>query len=233
MYEMTGVIAHRGAMLKKTENTLEAFQLAIDEGATGLELDLRMTQDGHIVAIHDKTVERTTDGSGPVSELTLEQVRGLRGSGGEVVPALEEILDFLVPTQLTWVLFELKAAGQQEQVGEAVSAAGLAERAYLFNQLSESQLDLQSRQVASIGCSRGRLAFCVADEHRRLLIARDHLVDAEIAARAADLGTPAFVVTGTEGSCDPQRLRRAVADGVGGIIGDDPLLLRQVVDGFG
>ncbi len=229
---MTDVIAHRGAMLKKTENTLAAFQLAIDEGASGLELDLRMTRDGHIVAMHDETVGRTTDGSGSVSELTLEQMRRLRGSGGEAVPALAEILDFLVATQLTWILFELKAAGQQERVGEAVSAAGLAERAYLFNHLSESQLDLQSRQVASIGCSRGRLAFCVADEHRRLLIARDHLVDAEVATRAADLGAPAFVVTGKDGSCDPQRLRRAVANGVGGVIGDDPLLLRQVVDGF-
>lgn len=85
--------------------------------------------------------------------------------------------------------------------------------------------------MKTCGCSRGRLALCAADEDRRLLIARDHLVDAEIAARAADAGAPAFVVTGREGSIDLQRLRRAVGYGVGGVIGDDPLLLRQVVDG--
>ena len=69
--------AHRGASCKAPENTLEAFRAAIEAGAQGLELDVHMTRDGRIVVVHDATVDRTTDGSGAVKEMTLEEIRGL------------------------------------------------------------------------------------------------------------------------------------------------------------
>jgi glycerophosphoryl diester phosphodiesterase len=69
-------LAHRGASALAPENTIEAFRLAVEAGAGGLELDVHMTRDGHVVVIHDATVDRTTNGSGAVSGMTLYELRG-------------------------------------------------------------------------------------------------------------------------------------------------------------
>lgn len=71
------VIAHRGASGDAPENTLAAFELALERGAHILEMDLQLTADGHLVVIHDATVDRTTDGTGRVSELSLADLRRL------------------------------------------------------------------------------------------------------------------------------------------------------------
>jgi glycerophosphoryl diester phosphodiesterase len=101
-------LAHRGASDMAPENTIEAFRLAVEAGAGGLELDVHMTRDGHIVVIHDATVNRTTSGSGAVSEMTLHELRKLdaghnfRPDGGPTrpyrgrgvrVPTLGEVLE--------------------------------------------------------------------------------------------------------------------------------------------
>jgi glycerophosphoryl diester phosphodiesterase len=69
-------LAHRGASALAQENTIDAFRLAVEAGAGGLELDVHMTHDRQIVVIHDATVDRTTNGSGAVSEITLDELRG-------------------------------------------------------------------------------------------------------------------------------------------------------------
>jgi glycerophosphoryl diester phosphodiesterase len=68
-------LAHRGASASAPENTLEAFRLAVESGAGGLELDVHLTRDGHVVVIHDPTLNRTTDGSGAVANMTLAELR--------------------------------------------------------------------------------------------------------------------------------------------------------------
>ncbi len=65
------VVAHRGASAHHAEHTLAAYALALEQGADGLECDVRVTRDGHLVCVHDRTVNRTSDGHGVVSELTL------------------------------------------------------------------------------------------------------------------------------------------------------------------
>jgi glycerophosphoryl diester phosphodiesterase len=65
------VVAHRGASAHRAEHTLAAYALALEQGADGLECDVRLTRDGHLVCVHDRTVNRTSDGRGVVSELTL------------------------------------------------------------------------------------------------------------------------------------------------------------------
>jgi glycerophosphoryl diester phosphodiesterase len=70
-------LAHRGASALAPENTLEAFRTAVEAGAGGLELDVHLTSDGQVVVIHDETVERTTDGTGAVAGMTLEELRML------------------------------------------------------------------------------------------------------------------------------------------------------------
>ena len=71
------VISHRGEHLSHVENTLPAFQAAIDAGADFFELDVRTTSDGRLVLMHDGTVDRTTNGKGKVRELAFDQIRQL------------------------------------------------------------------------------------------------------------------------------------------------------------
>ena len=71
------VVAHRGASADIAEHTLGAYVTAIESGADALECDVRLTRDGHLVCVHDRTVNRTSDGRGIVSELDLERLRAL------------------------------------------------------------------------------------------------------------------------------------------------------------
>jgi glycerophosphoryl diester phosphodiesterase len=93
------VLAHRGASAYAPENTLSAFRLAIEQKADWLELDVQQTKDGRLVVFHDLRVERTTNGFGPLRDLTLEQVQQLDAGSwygsdfaGERVPTFEEVV---------------------------------------------------------------------------------------------------------------------------------------------
>ena len=72
---MALIIAHRGASGYAPENTMAAFEKALEMGAEGIELDVHLTADGEIVVIHDHTIDRTSDGKGVVGALTLEEIR--------------------------------------------------------------------------------------------------------------------------------------------------------------
>jgi glycerophosphoryl diester phosphodiesterase len=71
------VIAHRGASEDVPEHTLAAYRKAIDDGADALECDVRLTRDGHLVCVHDRRVDRTSNGRGPVSDLELAELTAL------------------------------------------------------------------------------------------------------------------------------------------------------------
>lgn len=93
---MQMVVAHRGASAVEAENTLASFERAIEAGVDAIELDVRLTADGHPVVLHDPDVSRTTDGHGLLRDLTLTEVKGLRirtsdGDAAEI-PTLREAL---------------------------------------------------------------------------------------------------------------------------------------------
>src|SRR5882757_5403679 len=71
------VVAHRGASAERPEHTLAAYELALAEGADGVECDVRLTRDGHLVCVHDRRVDRTSTGTGLVSEMTLAELKRL------------------------------------------------------------------------------------------------------------------------------------------------------------
>lgn len=94
------ILAHRGDLSHAPENTLSSFAQAIQKGADGVELDTKLTSDGYVIAIHDSTVNRTTNGSGKVSSFTLEEIRKLDAGAwfdekfrGTRVPLLEEVFE--------------------------------------------------------------------------------------------------------------------------------------------
>jgi glycerophosphoryl diester phosphodiesterase len=123
------VVAHRGASAHRAEHTVAAYALAIEQGADGLECDVRLTRDGHLVCVHDRTVNRTSTGRGVVSTLTLERMSELdyaswhpempdsaddlvldrapeRGERG--VLTLESLLDLVVESPGTKLFVETK-----------------------------------------------------------------------------------------------------------------------------
>lgn len=111
-------IAHRGWSAVYPENTILSFEKALELGVTHLELDLQITFDGHLVVMHDRSVDRTTDGSGEVSDLTLAEIKELDAGvhkdavfAGNRVPTYQEVLEGL-STPATLVT-ELKFSGNE------------------------------------------------------------------------------------------------------------------------
>ena len=87
------IIAHRGASAHAPENTMTAFQLALDVHADGIELDVMLSKDGEVVVIHDDTVDRTTDGSGRVKDMTWQELQSLDAGEGAAIPSLEAVFE--------------------------------------------------------------------------------------------------------------------------------------------
>ena len=110
------VIAHRGASGLAPENTLAAFHKALEVGADAIELDVRLTEDGRVAVIHDRRLDRTTTGNGPVGTCTLTELKSLDAGSwygpeykGERVPTLEEVFEALPGDFPIYV--EMKARG--------------------------------------------------------------------------------------------------------------------------
>ncbi|MFP5359397.1 MAG: glycerophosphodiester phosphodiesterase [Actinomycetes bacterium] len=118
-------LAHRGFSLEGLENSMTAFQAAVDLGFTHVETDAHGTADGVAVALHDSSLDRTTDGTGEVAELPWERVKGARIGGVEPVPLLEDILG-------TWpelrVNIDVKGESGIVPIAEAIERTGAHDR---------------------------------------------------------------------------------------------------------
>jgi glycerophosphoryl diester phosphodiesterase len=110
------ILGHRGAKNEKPENTLMGFRYALECGVDGVEIDIHRTKDGEIVVIHDDTVDRTTDGSGKVKELTYKQLSELNAGNGERIPTLDQVLDLFESYRQSTLFIEFKAGGFESEV---------------------------------------------------------------------------------------------------------------------
>lgn len=137
-------IAHRGASGDYPENTLLAFSKALDRGATWLELDVHLSKDGELVVIHDETLERTTNGKGPVNSCLLRDLRQLDAGHGQQVPLLSEVLELI--SKETVVNIELKgvetAAPTARLLGELLGLGRLTEANLLVSSLEFRELEV-------------------------------------------------------------------------------------------
>ena len=114
------IVAHRGDVTNAPENTIPAFRSALDLGADAIELDVRLTRDEKIVVFHDRCLNRTSNGRGPVNQQTLVEVRGLDvgswfglGFRGEQTPTLDEVFeslpaDFLINVEMKVIMKGMK-----------------------------------------------------------------------------------------------------------------------------
>ena len=130
------VIAHRGGTVGTPENTLAAFENAIALGVDWLEMDVQRSRDGVLVVIHDTTVDRTTDGTGRVGELTLAELRALDAGGGERIPTFAEVIALAKKSGVK-ILPEAKSPQLYPGLGTEM-AAMLAENDYVQNTAVQS-----------------------------------------------------------------------------------------------
>ena len=248
------VIGHRGASARAPENTLPAFQLAVEEGAEALELDVHITGDDVPVVIHDATLGRTTDLNGAVAAQPLERVRqadaGARFSpdGGRTfpwrgrgvrVPTLGEVLTAFPDMPL---LIEIKTVRAQHPVRRVITEQNAAERCVVaafeaaalevFGELpflrGAAREDIAHLWLPSL-VSRpagpvGYRALCVPERYRGLTVPHRRFV-----AAARRLGCPVHVWTVN----DVRSARRLWRRGVSGIITNFPAEIRMARDSEG
>lgn len=234
------VIAHRGASGHAPENTLAAFERAVQLGAGFIETDLHLTRDARFVAIHDMTLERTTNGHGAVRDFTLAELRALdagmwydRKYMGEHIPTLEEVLEFARKHDVVFYL-EVKydaAWGMHHALVGALRKAQDAARTIVIS-FDPGTLDSVRKLDASI--MMGLLIDepspeCVKislNVGARQLCPRFTLVTPELVAEAhrADL----HVATWTVNQAD--EMRNVVGAGVDGVMTDFPDRLQAVLE---
>jgi glycerophosphoryl diester phosphodiesterase len=243
------LIAHRGGGALRPEETLAAFENAAVLGADILELDVHSTSDGTIVCLHDATVDRTTNGTGPVHALTLKEVKELdagydfttdggatfpsRGQG-VTVPTLAEVLD---AHPQAWWSIEIKQSSPSivDEVLEVLGAKGAASRAVVvaFSDAIVQEVR-QKRPDVLTGMGLGEMLALssLTDESERDYQAPTRLVqppassvNAESVARAKRLGLRLHAWTVN----DREEMERLLDLGTHGIMSDDPAKLGQVL----
>ena len=221
-------IAHRGARAEAPENTLAAFRRAVELGADGVELDLHRSRDGRLVVIHDDTLERTTNGRGPVASFTFDELRRLDAGSwmdarfaGERIPSLEEVLEAMPARVL--IFAEMKAAAVVDPLARLLRERELATRvrvssfdhrslASVHRLVPEAELGalFVALPVDPVALARA----CGA----RALHPSFHYLTADVVAEAHGAGLAVYTWTVNE----PDDIRRVRAIGVDGIFSDRP-----------
>ena len=123
---MIYVVGHRGATGVEPENTIRGFRYALELGVDYTECDVHLTKDNRLIVMHDETVERTTNGTGAIRNLTFAEIRSLDAGKGEHVPTLTEVLEVVKDRAI--LLIELKGEGVEEQAVQTVQKMQMDEQ---------------------------------------------------------------------------------------------------------
>lgn len=235
-------IAHRGASGHAPENTLAAFRRAVELGARFIETDLQITRDARVVAIHDSSLDRTTNGKGQVHLQTLDEIRALdagswfNGGGksfaGEHVPTLREVLDFAQEHDVVFYL-EIKSGpawGVEHAVVAALRDRNAAAGVVILS-FEPAALDavrrLDSTMMTGLLCEHpsGDLVERTVRAGARQLVARGDLITPEVVDKAHHAGLQVVAWTINE----VQQMHRLLAIPVDGIITDYPDRLLELL----
>ena len=236
------LIAHRGGSLEAPENTMAAFRHAVELGMRFVELDVQMSSDGELVVIHDETVDRTTDGSGPVGDHTFEALRRFDAGSwfapeyaGERIPGLREVLELCVAKGVG-VVIELKSPalynGMVEKVAALVGEMWLRGAENIWC-ISFDHAAIRRMRELDAALPLGYLyewneeSFISPDDTVQAVCPyfRTPLMYPEQVAEAHRLGKFVFVYTVNEA----EDLRLLVEAGVDGMVSDRPTMLMELM----
>jgi glycerophosphoryl diester phosphodiesterase len=237
------ILAHRGASVHAPENTLAAFELALAQGAHGVELDVKLSADGEVVVFHDATVERTTDGQGKVAQLSLAALRELDAGSffsdefrGEKIPTLFEVFETIgnrtiINVELT--NYKTPRDGLADKVCELVGRFELQDRVH-FSSFLSSNLKRTRKLLPDTSCGllalggwMGWWARSFGFNFGEYQALHPGLKDttARQVARVHRLKRRVIVWTVNDG----EDMRRLFNWGVDGIITDDPKLAVEIL----
>jgi glycerophosphoryl diester phosphodiesterase len=230
------VIGHRGASSEAPENTIAAFELALAQGADGIELDVHLSADEQPVVIHDFTLERTTDGAGPVSGHRVRELKRLDAGGwrdrrfrGQRLQTLQEVLERFRDRARFWI--ELKGGsalypGIEDRVVSMIEIYDVVERVLVqsFDRAAIARVRALNREIP-VGAlvAEAPLDLDLLDpEAVDAICPGEPVVSEELLREIRRAGLASYVWTVNE----PARMDRLVEWGVSGIITDRPGLLR-------
>ena len=246
---MTLVVAHRGAAAAAPENTMEAYRLAVEMGADAVELDVHLTADGKVAVMHDETVERTTNLTGPIASMTMKQLRTadagygfaapdgsfpFRGKGLKV-PTLAEVLKWL-PDGVGLVV-EIKARAATAPTIAALRASSVR-AAGAVSLISFDERIIEEARQLDPEIPTGYLLVPSQPVEAALMYAVEH-GHAAVHPWDGDLGldpAPILSVAAAYGrlmGCyvvnDPTRMQQLAAHGLWGFVTDVPDVGRQAL----
>lgn len=237
------VIGHRGASAHAPENTLAAFQMAVDQGADAIEFDVSLSSDDQVMVIHDGTVNRTTNGKGKVAHLTMSEMRkfdaGIKFSekfAGEKIPTLEEVFEQFGTRLLLNI--ELKNYstpfdGLVKKVVDLVKYHKIEER-ILFSSFLSNNLSISRKLLPEVPCAllaySGWMGYYQRHYGWKKKFQALHPyiagVNQNLIADLHLVGKRIHVWTVNE----EVNLRRMLDLKVDGIITDDPGMLRRILE---
>jgi glycerophosphoryl diester phosphodiesterase len=241
------IVAHRGLLREAPENTLANFRACL-ELRLGFEFDVQRTADGHLVCLHDATVDRTTDGAGKVSELTLDQVRKLDAGrwfsldfSGEKIPTIDEVFALLAAHREKDVLVavDVKASDSRVEADlvELASRYRVLDRlVFIGRTIDEAEVRRRLKE-ANAGARVARLVGhpeefdgAQADPGSDWLYVR-FIPTIRDVRRSQEAGKRLFLAGPLIAGHEPDRWRAAAAAGNDALLTDHPLDLRRELAG--
>jgi glycerophosphoryl diester phosphodiesterase len=230
------VIAHRGASLEAPENTISAFERALDQGADGIALQVHLSKDDQPVVIHDFTLERTTDGSGAVRAHTVRQLKRLDTGGwkaerfrGQRLQTLQEVFERFGERARFWV--ELKGGRDlypsiEDRIVSTVEVYDLLDRVVVesFDPGALARLRTMNAELGlgALASDPPLYPLIRSPGAVRAVCPRADLVTEAVARQIREAGLDSYVWTVNE----PALMDRLVEWGVSGIVTGRPALLR-------
>ena len=222
------IIGHRGAMANAPENSIESFEMAMEHGAHMIEMDVCLSKDGGVLVMHDDTLDRTTDGRGPVNSYTLNELLGFKLKNGESMPLLSETLErFRDRCALN---IELKKASIAKPVVELVREQEMLSQVLISSfdgpLLMKIKMIEPDARIALL-CNDKKLDMVKIAHNLRAesLHPEKKLVNPEIVQSAHSLGIEVhvWIVNGK------REMRKFIGMGVDGIITERPQMLNEIL----
>ncbi|MEA1868416.1 MAG: glycerophosphodiester phosphodiesterase family protein [Thermodesulfobacteriota bacterium] len=189
------IIGHRGAAALEPENTLLSIERAMDIGVDAVEIDVHLSKDNELVVIHDETVDRTTNGTGPVSGYTVQEIKRLDAGKEEAIPTLQEVIDFI--DRRVMLIIELKEEGTESSVVDLIIRNNLFDKACVisfWHRLVKTVKKMDSRIKTGVLLVGSPVDACIATQASAdALVMKYSFVDREFVKTVHKKGIKVFI----------------------------------------
>jgi glycerophosphoryl diester phosphodiesterase len=189
------IIGHRGAAALEPENTSLSIKRAMDIGVDAVEIDVHLSKDKELVVIHDATVDRTTNGKGPVSSYTVQEIKRLDAGKGETIPTLQEVIDLI--DKRVMLIIELKEEGTERSVVDSIVRNNLFDKVCVisfWHRLVKTVKEMDGRIKTGVLLVGSPVDACIATHASAdVLVMKYTFVDRELVEIVHKTGLKVFI----------------------------------------